>query len=98
MNKTDQELMREFQAGNNDAFAELYQRYKQGLWLYCLKMIGDENAAADVFQDILVRLISKKHLYSGTGSVIGWIFTIARNYCLNVKTRKKSFLSIRGIK
>ena len=94
INKPDQELMQDFQQGNTEAFVELYRRYKQGLWLYCLKMVGDESGASDVFQEVLVKVIYKKESYSGNGSVAGWLFKIARNHCLNFKSRQRHNLSL----
>jgi len=94
INKPDKELMQDFQQGNTDAFVELYRRHKQGLWLYCLKMVGDESGASDVFQDVLVKVIYKKESYSGNGSVAGWLFKIARNHCLNFKSRHRHNLSL----
>ncbi|MFZ5518747.1 MAG: RNA polymerase sigma factor [Candidatus Zhuqueibacterota bacterium] len=95
--ESDRQLMLEFQSGDETAFLELHQRIKTGLWLYCLKMIGDEEVAADLFQDIITKLITKKHLFNGKGSAFGWIFKIARNHILNVKTRTQFHLSIESI-
>jgi len=97
IHKSDRELMQDFQSGDVEAFSELYRRHKQGLWLYCLKITGDENFASDVFQDILTKIIYKKELYSGNGSVVGWLFKIARNHCLNFKSRKRNSVSIDGL-
>ena len=94
INKSDHELLQDFQKGNVEAFVELYRRHKQGLWLYCLKMIGNEDAASDVFQDVLTKIILKKESYSGNGTVAGWLYKIARNHCLNFKSRKRKYLSL----
>ena len=45
---SDTELMRHVQKGDGAAFRVLYDRYKAQLFIYCLRMMNDRDAAKDV--------------------------------------------------
>lgn len=80
-----------------DAFAELYRRHKADIYTYCLRMMGrDEERAKDLFQEVFIRAYERAAQFrsevnsDGTeGNVRGWLYTIARNLCLNaLRTRR----------
>ncbi|WP_460665047.1 sigma-70 family RNA polymerase sigma factor [Kribbella swartbergensis] len=58
----------------------LYAEHGRSLLAYATRLTGDRAAAEDVVQETLVR--AWKHaddLTQGTGSVRGWLLTVARN-------------------
>lgn len=58
----------------------LYEEHGRALLAYAQRLTGDRSAAEDVVQETLIR--AWKHsdtLVSGTGSVRGWLLTVARN-------------------
>lgn len=73
--------------GDETAFEAFYDIYYNSVFAYCLGKIKDiehaENAAADVF----VRIIRYKDLKK-IENPENWIFTIARNICLNHLNKK----------
>ncbi|MCB9215857.1 MAG: RNA polymerase sigma factor [Candidatus Kapaibacterium sp.] len=79
---TDEDLMGQFQEGNEKAFVELYDRYNRRLYGYCVKMLNDKVLAEDLFQEIFIRVSRKRDHFRG-GNFSGWLFAIARNQCLN---------------
>lgn len=83
MSADDKELIEAFQAGDDFAFVSLYNRYKQPVFAYCLKMLLDRELAADVMQETFLRVYENKERLMKTGSFKAWLFTIARNQCLN---------------
>lgn len=93
----DEELIREFQNGNEHAYLELVNRYKDKLLNFIFHYIGDRDLAEDIVQDTMIKLYEKKHYYKEIARFSTWIFTIARNQA-NTELRKKnrrniSFLS-----
>ncbi|MDP4198497.1 MAG: sigma-70 family RNA polymerase sigma factor [Bacteroidota bacterium] len=71
-------------AAADRAFAELYKRYKNDVYTYCLRMMGrDADRASDLFQDVFIRAYERADQFRSGSNVRGWLYTIARNLCLN---------------
>lgn len=85
--------MRQVQRGDNNAFRILYDRYKGQMFIYCLRMIGDRDAAKDVLQEIFIRVHTHRERYEPGTNFVGWVHTIARNLCLNVRRDAKDHAS-----
>ena len=77
-------LFRRFTSGDRQAFTELYLRFRQRVFSYCLRMLGGNQAEAeDLYQEVFIRVYQRSHLFAEDKSLAGWIFTIAHNLCLN---------------
>ncbi len=88
----DQLLLTKVRDGNEEAFGELYAKYKHSIYLFCMRMIGDTMTAEDIFQDVFIRCY--ENIRSGTEITFikSYLFTSARNRCLNViRSQKKLF-------
>ncbi len=77
-------------------FTEVYARYAQRIYAYCLRVLGSTEEANDIFQDVMTRFF--RSVQSGqAGSVEnigGYLMQIARNLCLNTKRDRKATLNI----
>ena len=67
------------------AFTELYHRYSQRIYLYCRKVLADDHAARDVFQDTFIRFLNSASRDREMTNVPAFLLRIARNLCLNHK-------------
>lgn len=76
------------------AFAELYSRYSQRIYAYCLKVTGDSDDARDIFQDTFMKFYNSAKEKTTFNNVPGFLITIARNLCLNFKRNKKPIESL----
>lgn len=84
-------LFRAFISGNRQAFTELYLRFRQRVYSYCLRMLGSAEEAEDLYQEVFIRVYERSHQFAEDKSLSGWIFTIAHNLCLNrIRDRKPS--------
>lgn len=83
MTPDDRSLIEAFQAGDEFAFVALYNRYKAPVFAYCAKMLLDRAAAEDMLQETFVRVYENRERLARPGSFKAWLFTIARNQCLN---------------
>jgi RNA polymerase sigma-70 factor (ECF subfamily) len=87
---TDGELLKRFQQGDEQAFAELYQRRGQDLYRFILRFVrGDTAVAADVFQDTFVTIYEQAAMVRDSEAARAWIYTIARFNCLAALKRSK---------
>ena len=85
---TDEKLISRFQAGDERAYVELVNRYKDKLLNFVFQFLGDIEQAEDVVQDTMIRLYEKKHYYKEIAKFSTWIYTIARNLA-NTELRKR---------
>lgn len=83
----DTALIEAFQAGDEFAFVTLYNRYKVPVFTFTAKMLLDRDAAQDVTQETFVRVYENRDRLLRSGAFKSWLFTIARNQCLNYLRR-----------
>ena len=76
---TDEELMSKFQSGNQDAYTELVNRYKDKLINFVYPYVNDYDRSEDIVQDTMLKVYTKKHYYREIGKFSTWIYTIAKN-------------------
>ena len=79
----DRTLIEAFQTGDDFAFVSLYNRYKDAVYAFCVKMLLNKELAQDVTQDTFLRIYENRERLLKTDSFKAWLFTIARNQCLN---------------
>ncbi len=79
--KSDEELITEFQNGDEAAFTQLVGRYKDQLINYIYRYVGDSDEADDILQEVFVRVYHKKNTYRPIAKFSTWIYTIAANLC-----------------
>lgn len=89
MHLDDKPLVLAFQAGDEYAFVSLYNRYKNGIYAFCLKMLLDQDLAQEVLQETFVRAFENRHRLAQAQSFRSWLYTIARNQCLNQLRRSE---------
>ena len=71
---SDENLMLAYQTGNQQAFARLYQRYRQTLFAYLVKTLGQKSQAEEVYQEIWLSLIRQRERYTVSASFRTYIF------------------------
>jgi RNA polymerase sigma-70 factor, ECF subfamily len=83
MHPEDRALIEAFQDGDEFAFVSLYNRYRGGVYAFCVKMLFDRTLAQDVMQETFLRVYENRDRLANSGSFKAWLYTIARNQCLN---------------
>jgi RNA polymerase sigma-70 factor (ECF subfamily) len=84
----DGELMRRVKRGEATALAELVDRYQQPVINFVGRTLQDFTEAEDVAQNVFVQVFKSAHRYQETAKFTTWLFTIARNLCLNELRRR----------
>jgi len=74
--------------GDRAAFAELVDKYKQPLLNFIYRTLRDEIEAEDVAQTVFLQIYKSRSRYRRTAKFSTWLFTIARNLCLNELRRR----------
>ena len=98
---SDKELILRFQKGDELAYVELVNRYRDRLMNFVYRYVGTREEAEDIVQDTFVKLFQKKDYYRPISEFSTWIFTIASNLAKTElrkrKRRKVSYLSQIGM-
>ncbi len=86
---TDEELIRRFQKGDENAYGELVKRYKDPLLNFVHRYVYDHDQAEDIVQDTMVKLFTHKHYYKEIAKFSTWIYTIAGNLAKTELRKRK---------
>src|ERR1700722_16587710 len=81
----DDDLIRLYQNGNEEAFCQLLDRYKKKVFGYILNVVRDRVIAEDIFQETFFKVIRtlKKKQYNDEGKFIQWIIRISHNLIID---------------
>lgn len=90
----EEDLYNRFLAGEDRACLELFQRYNQRLYLYCVKMVGDLEQAEDLTQEAWGRLVELRAEGRPLHNPIGFLMRIVRNLCLDHLKSRRRLLSL----
>ncbi|MBZ5728935.1 MAG: sigma-70 family RNA polymerase sigma factor [Acidobacteriia bacterium] len=89
----DEELVAQYRArpgspGADSSLNELFQRYHGRVALWCLRLTGDRESAADLAQEVFIKVFRNLDSYRGDSKFSTWLYAITRNHCFNeVKSR-----------
>jgi len=86
---TDEELMAQFQAGNEYAYLDLVDRFKERLFTFIYRFVNDSDLAEDLVQDTLVKVYTHRHSYREIARFSTWIYTIAGNLARTELRKRK---------
>ena len=90
---SDDDLLRQMIAGDEDAFTELYRRRQGGVYRFALNMSGSEAIAEDVTQEVFIVLIREANNYDPRrGSLAAYLYGISRNHVLRRLERERLFV------
>ena len=76
---TDEELIARFQEGDEQAYTELVNRYRDKLITFVYRFVNEFEKAEDIVQDTMLKLYTHKHYYRKIAKFSTWIYTIAGN-------------------
>lgn len=79
----DLELMRRVCQRDADAFAELLARHRERVQRRLRALVRDDFAAADLTQEVFLRVWTHADQWHETGEFGAWLFRIATNLALN---------------
>ncbi len=77
------------QCGDEEAFRELYQAYRDPIWIMIISLIGDSLQAQDVLQNVFFKAFRGLGGFRFQSCLLTWMYRIAHNECRN-HLRKRS--------
>jgi RNA polymerase sigma-70 factor (ECF subfamily) len=89
----DRALLLRYRHGEEAAFEALFRRYQPYVYRVCLGMLGNGEDAADVTQEVFLRLHRRPDSYRGDAALGTWLYRVAVNCCLDeLRSRKQRAL------
>jgi RNA polymerase sigma-70 factor (ECF subfamily) len=76
---TDGELLTQYSEGEEAAFNEIVNRYKNGLYAFLRMFLNRRELVEDVFQETFLQLFTSKDSFDTERPLRPWLFTIAAN-------------------
>ena len=81
--------------GEQKAYAELMQRYKDSIYFMLLKMVNNRDDAEDLTIEAFGKAFKNIHQYTPDYAFSTWLFKIATNNCIDfIRKKKKKTFSI----
>jgi RNA polymerase sigma-70 factor (ECF subfamily) len=62
---------------------ELFQRHHRRVGLWCLRLTGDRESAADMAQEVFLKAFRYLDSYRGDAKFSTWLYSVTRNHCFN---------------
>lgn len=83
MISNDTLLLKKLSKGERSAYSELFDRYFERMQAFASTIVFRDDAAADIVQEVLIRLYEKPVTFTDMGSLQSYLFTAIRNRCYN---------------
>ncbi|QED45994.1 RNA polymerase sigma factor SigW [Cytobacillus dafuensis] len=75
--------------GDQDAYAEIVEIYKDKVFLICYRMLGNRHEAEDIAQEAFLRAYVNIHSFNINLKFSSWLYRIATNLCIDRIRKKK---------
>ena len=90
MDRTDEELLAAFVAGEEGAFSILTERYLKTVYSFVVRFVGDSNEAEDIVQETFLKAWKSASKYREEASKFKtWVLRVARNTAIDHLRKRK---------
>lgn len=93
---SDAEVLKRYAAGEEAAFREIVNRYKNGLYAFLRRFLNQHDLVEDAFQETFMQLFTSLDSYDTNRPLRPWLFTIAANKAKDLlrERHRKSAIAI----
>ena len=86
----DEQLVRQFQQGDQSAFETLVRRYQDKVLNTCYRFLGNPDDARDAAQEIFIKVYTNLKKFKPHARFSTWLYRVAVNHALNaLRSRKR---------
>lgn len=91
----DYDLVQKAKAGDQNAYAELMDRYRDSIYFMLLKMVQNKDDSDDLTIEAFGKAFNRLELYTPNFAFSTWLFKIASNNAIDfIRRKKKNTISI----
>lgn len=87
--RSDEELMLDFQRGEEIAFRELFTRYKNPVYGYIRRRVSNPARAEEIAQDVFLALVKNRNRYQVRAGFRTYLYRIALNRVIAEYRKRK---------
>ena len=87
-------LIERCRTGDDIAFSELVDRYKNLVYGMVFRMVSDRSQADDLAQDVFLKVHRGLPYFRGDARLSTWIYRIVSNVCSQARTHRAPHLSL----
>ena len=84
----DAELVRRSKHGDLSSYEEIFNRYRKRVYNLIYRMVSDENDAADLTQEVFVKVYTMLPTLKADRAFYSWLRTVATNTVLDYLRRR----------
>ncbi len=95
--KSDESLVADILAGRGGDFESLVRRHQHGVYAFLLRMTRDPDEAADLTQEVFIKVFSCLEQFNPAFRFKTWLYRIAANAAVDRKRRKKKDRSLHDL-
>jgi RNA polymerase sigma-70 factor (ECF subfamily) len=96
MDSDEQKLIERCRSGEDTAFSELVDAYKDLVYGLIHRMISDRSLVDDLAQDVFLKIHRGLPYFRGEARLSTWIFRIVQNVCTHARTTRAPEVSLDG--
>ena len=90
----ERELIERCRSGDDTAFAELVDRYKDLVYGLIYRMVPDRGAADDLSQEVFLKVHRGLPYFRGEARLSTWVFRIVQNVCVQARSGRRPDASL----
>jgi RNA polymerase sigma factor (sigma-70 family) len=90
----DKTLIDQATGGDKKALEEIVKRYQDWVYNTALSFVADRDDAADITQEVLVKIVTKLSSFKHESDFKTWVYRIIKNHFLNMRRRKYELSSM----
>lgn len=85
----EQPLVRRCQAGNGDAFEQLFETYREDVFRFAYLVVRDPGLAQDVTQETFIKVFRSIANFAFRSSFKSWLYRVAVNEAISLLRRRR---------
>ena len=88
--RSDEELMKDFQQGQESAFRDLFARYKDPVFGFVRRRVSSAGRAEEITQDVFLAVVKNRNGYRRRASFRTYLYRIAHNRVVSEYRSRKN--------
>lgn len=94
--EVDRQVVEAAQAGDREAMAALVRATHRGVYAQALRLVGNPEDAADVTQDVYLRVVRKLAGFRHEASFTTWLSRVTTNVAMSMLSRRSRRVAVEG--
>lgn len=83
------EVLSRVQAGDADAWGELYRRYAPAIFRFCRRALPTREDAEDATTEVFMKVRQKLGTFDSSRPFSSWLYKVASNHCWDLLRRRR---------